>query len=77
MTWTKGNKMQSQAQKGACFNPGFAFEKRKNFFPIKTFISQPLWNANFLGPSRLRDGGFYRTYLKQFHAHNKFMFKAT
>jgi hypothetical protein len=25
---------------------------------------QPLWNANFIGPSRLQDGGFERTYLK-------------
>jgi len=28
-------------------NPDFAFKKRKNFFPFKTFISQLLWNTYF------------------------------
>jgi len=37
------------------FNPDFAFKKRKNFFPLKTSILQPLQDAHFLGPSRLQD----------------------
>ena len=40
------------------FFPDVAFKKSKNFFPLKTFISQPLWNANSHGPLRLRDEGF-------------------
>ncbi len=31
-------------------NPDFAFKKRKRPDPFKTCISQPLWNANYLGP---------------------------
>jgi hypothetical protein len=31
---------------------------------FKTTILQPLWNAYFIDPSRLQDGGFEQTYLK-------------
>ena len=31
------------------FIPNFAFKKRKKLDPLKTSISQPLWNANFIG----------------------------
>jgi len=26
--------------------------------PLKTFMLQPLWNADFIGPSRLQHEGF-------------------
>jgi hypothetical protein len=37
------------------FNPGFAVKMRKKTDPFKTSILQPLWNADFIGPSRLQD----------------------
>jgi hypothetical protein len=39
-------------------NPDFGVKKRKKLDPSKPFISQPLWNANYNGPSRPRDEDF-------------------
>jgi hypothetical protein len=39
-------------------NPDIAFKKSKTLDPLKSCISQPLRNANFIGPSRMRDAGF-------------------
>jgi hypothetical protein len=41
-----------QVNKGV-INPDFALKMGKNLDPLKIFISQPLKNANFNGPSRL------------------------
>jgi hypothetical protein len=40
--------------------PGFCDEDEKKTDPFKTCILQPMWNANFIGPSRLQDAGFER-----------------
>jgi hypothetical protein len=53
-------------------NPDFAFKKRKNLIPSKPSSRSLCFNANFPGPSRLRDEGFEGTYVKQFHDHYEY-----
>jgi hypothetical protein len=53
-------------------NPDFAFKKRKNLIRSKPSSRSLCFNANFPGPSRLRDEGFERTYVKQFHDHYEY-----
>jgi hypothetical protein len=42
-------KSQAKQSMPSLFNPDVAFKKSKKLDPLKFFISQPLWNANFHG----------------------------